>query len=245
MTTTSDEYREDTRAEDRERDADRARLVKQVKAFGGPAPIVPILMIGIGGYLAWFAVKYWRGEGPAVWPSYPVKSVLQGKGLPPRTAAATASVTLTSWESQAGSSGGGTGGGGYPGAPKGQAQNTAKMLLARYGWGRDQLGPLISLWTRESGWSNSAWNPSGAYGIAQALGHAGPGECATGPRSVGSTTPGVNCAYGSQYGLTPAQAKQANAGNLLQQIRWGLGYIRERYKTPAAAWAHEQAAGWY
>lgn len=29
------------------------------------------------------------------------------------------------------------------------------------------------------------------------------------------------------------------------QIAWGLGYIHDRYGSPAAAWAHEQAFGWY
>lgn len=48
----------------------------------GSAPVIPLLMVGAGAYLLWFAVKYWRGQGPAVWPSYPVKSVLQGKGVP-------------------------------------------------------------------------------------------------------------------------------------------------------------------
>lgn len=29
------------------------------------------------------------------------------------------------------------------------------------------------------------------------------------------------------------------------QILWGVGYIQGRYGTPAAAWAHEMAFGWY
>lgn len=29
------------------------------------------------------------------------------------------------------------------------------------------------------------------------------------------------------------------------QIRWGLAYIKGRYGTPAAAWAHEQHFNWY
>lgn len=29
------------------------------------------------------------------------------------------------------------------------------------------------------------------------------------------------------------------------QIAWGLGYISGRYGTPAAAWAHSEAFGWY
>jgi hypothetical protein len=33
--------------------------------------------------------------------------------------------------------------------------------------------------------------------------------------------------------------------NPRSQIRWGLGYIREVYVTPCAAWAFKQANGWY
>lgn len=29
------------------------------------------------------------------------------------------------------------------------------------------------------------------------------------------------------------------------QITWGLGYIKARYGTPQAAWAHSQSYGWY
>jgi hypothetical protein len=29
------------------------------------------------------------------------------------------------------------------------------------------------------------------------------------------------------------------------QIQWGLSYIKQRYGTPAMAWAHEQANNWY
>jgi hypothetical protein len=73
------------------------------------------------------------------------------------------------------------------------------------------------LWAGESGWSVTASNPStGAFGIPQAL----PGS------------------------------KMASAGpdwqtNAVTQIRWGLGYIKDTYGSPCAAWSHEQASGWY
>jgi hypothetical protein len=219
-----------------------------LEVAGVSAPILPLLILGTGAYLAWFAVKYWRGQGQAVWPSYPVKSVLQGKGIPARAPAATAAAEVTAYETGLASQQRqpGSPAPGPPSAPgSGQVQNAARMLLGRFGWDRAQMPPLISLWNRESGWSPTAFNPSGAYGVAQALGHARAGECATGPRSVNATTPGVNCAYGSQYGLSPEEARAANAGHWLPQVRWGLGYIRDRYGSPSAAWAHEQAANWY
>jgi hypothetical protein len=29
------------------------------------------------------------------------------------------------------------------------------------------------------------------------------------------------------------------------QIKWGLRYIMGTYGSPCAAWAHEEASGWY
>ena len=203
------------------------------------APVIPILLIGIGGYLAWFGVHYWRGD--LKWPSDPIKSVLQGKGLPAASPAAPQSALLTAYEQQENTVTGGqaaAGGGGSTAAPvaAGAAQNTAKLLLSKFGWAASELGPLISLWNRESGWNASARNPSsGAYGIAQALGH---GQADT------AAPDGTN-EYGAEYGLTAAQAQQANAGSTTFQIMWGLGYIQAVYGSPAAAWAHEQQFGWY
>ena len=33
--------------------------------------------------------------------------------------------------------------------------------------------------------------------------------------------------------------------NASTQIKWGLGYIKDTYGSPCAAWSHEQADGWY
>lgn len=55
------------------------------------------------------------------------------------------------------------------------AQQFAASQLAGWGWGMNQLAPLISLWNGESGWNAYAVNKSsGAYGIPQALGHGHP-----------------------------------------------------------------------
>jgi uncharacterized protein YabE (DUF348 family) len=100
--------------------------------------------------------------------------------------------------------------------PTGSAQSIAKQLLAARGWGGDQFSCLVSLWNRESGWNTHASNPSGAYGIPQAL----PGS------KMGSAGPDW----------------QDNAAT---QIKWGLGYISARYGTPCGAWGHSQSSGWY
>jgi len=96
-------------------------------------------------------------------------------------------------------------------------QGIARILVREHGWSSSQFSCLRSLWQRESGWNPRADNPSSsAYGIPQAL-------------------PG---------------AKMASAGpdwrtNPVTQIRWGLGYIADRFGTPCGAWAHSESHGWY
>lgn len=98
-------------------------------------------------------------------------------------------------------------------------QAIGKLLAAPYGWSFGQnWTDLVSLWTRESGWSNTAKNSSsGAYGIAQAL-----------PES--------------KY---PAAGQESGGSSASAQISWGLQYIKSRYGSPSAAWAHETSEGWY
>jgi cell wall-associated NlpC family hydrolase len=109
----------------------------------------------------------------------------------------------------------GSSGGSTQSASKARAY--AKSQLGEFGWSGGQYDPLNRLWIRESNWRWNAQNPSsGAYGIPQAL----PGS------------------------------KMASAGsdwrtNGITQVRWGLGYIKGRYGSPAAAWGHSQRTGWY
>jgi hypothetical protein len=92
----------------------------------------------------------------------------------------------------------------------------ASRMVAARGWGAADMSALIKLWNRESGWRTSAANPSGAYGIPQAL----PG--------------GKMSSAGSDWRTNPAT-----------QIAWGLSYIRDVYGSPRAAWVHEMSSGWY
>jgi hypothetical protein len=206
-----------------------------------PSIVIPALMAGLGAFLAWYAVKYWRGTGEAVYPSYAVKSVLQGQGLPAKSPAVSATAELTSYESAA-TAEIGSGGNGPATAYQGSisatgAENIARLLLPKYGWAASQMTSLIALWDQESSWSAHAQNSaSGAYGIAQALGH--------GDATTACPSTGVN-EYGTDYGLTAAEAQAANCGSVRWQIEWGLGYIKATYGTPAAAEAHEQSDGWY
>lgn len=97
------------------------------------------------------------------------------------------------------------------------AQEYARTQLQDAGAGEGEFQCLVDLWTRESRWNHRALNKSsGAYGIPQSL----PGK------------------------------KMASAGadwetNPETQIDWGLGYIKQRYKTPCRAWKHSEDNGWY
>jgi hypothetical protein len=96
-------------------------------------------------------------------------------------------------------------------------RDIARALLSEFGFSASQFGCLDSLWTKESNWRVNADNPSSsAYGIPQAL-----------PGSKMSSA-------GSDWATNPAT-----------QIRWGLGYIKDRYGSPCSAWAHSRARNWY
>jgi len=96
-------------------------------------------------------------------------------------------------------------------------QLIACNMLPSFGFATSQMPSLDKLWQHESGWRHTASNPSsGAYGIPQAL-------------------PGTKMATaGSDWRTNPAT-----------QIKWGLGYIKQRYGTPNGAWAHFQWYNWY
>jgi hypothetical protein len=90
-------------------------------------------------------------------------------------------------------------------------------LMLDDGFTIDQFPCLNKLWNRESGWNAHADNKgSGAYGIPQAL-------------------PGTKMSsVGSDWQTNPAT-----------QIKWGLGYIKGRYKTPCNAWSTSENTGAY
>lgn len=91
------------------------------------------------------------------------------------------------------------------------------VALTTYNWNNSQVSCLNQLWDRESHWNYKAHNyRSGAHGIPQAL---------------------------------PANKMESVATdwrtNPLTQIRWGMGYIASRYKTPCAALRKFHRVGHY
>jgi len=99
----------------------------------------------------------------------------------------------------------------------GTAQSIAYNMMASFGFDpKTFFGCLLDIWNRESGWRYDAENPSGAYGIPQAL-------------------PGSKMASaGADWQTDPAT-----------QIKWGLGYIKAIYGDPCKAWNFELANGYY
>ncbi|WP_242900954.1 lytic transglycosylase domain-containing protein [Actinomadura terrae] len=149
------------------------------------------------------AVREEDGKGPSLQP--------KGEPIPTKTP-----------EKDKGDGGGDGGGGGGPTGdpvPAGEAQAIARGMMGSFGSAftkSGQFGCLVNLWNKESHWNTHAANPSGAYGIPQAL-------------------PGSK--------MSSAGSDWQNSART--QIKWGLGYIKGRYGSPCAAWSHSQSVGWY
>jgi len=138
---------------------------------------------------------------------------------PVQVAAATVATTGSGAAASTGTTAGGSGVIYVTSSPPdpGTAQSTAYGIMASFGFNpATYFGCLLDIWNRESGWRYDAENPSGAYGIPQAL-------------------PGSKMASaGADWQTDPAT-----------QIRWGLGYIKNVYGNPCSAWAFEEANGYY
>jgi resuscitation-promoting factor RpfB len=168
---------------------------------------VAIAMVGSGGVLLWSALFNKKI-------SQTLQELLQGKKPTPGP-----SQTIGgSYEQEISAATGNTG------AETQSAQHNqaiAKVLAAPFGWSSgEQWDDLLSLWNQESGWSNTAENASGAYGIAQAL-------------------------PSTKYPLPGRPPSEGGTSNPTAQITWGLTYILTTYGSPEKAWAHEVADGWY
>lgn len=91
-----------------------------------------------------------------------------------------------------------------------------ELTLKKYHWSIGDYNNLVSLWNKESGWNYKAKSKSGACGIPQAK------PCSKMKK------------YGKDYKT-----------NCKTQIKWGLNYIKKRYKTPTKAWKHFKKKRWY
>jgi len=114
----------------------------------------------------------------------------------------------------------------------GPLETYAEAQLAIRGWG-GQFPALNSIVMAESSWNPEARNPSGAYGIAQALGHGTANTAGTKANEYGN------------FGTSDAVCRAANSGSGTAQIDWMLNYIGQVYGSPNAAWMFHLAHGSY
>ena len=130
-------------------------------------------------------------------------------------AAATQLQTVASGKKATSSSGGQAFGSGVPSNPQANFKY-AQNIAGNYGWGGNELSAWYTLGMKESGWRNTAQNPtSTAYGIGQFL---------------NSTWAGVGIAKTSD----PATQVEAMAR-----------YIKNRYGSPSRALAFHLSHNWY
>lgn len=187
---------------------------------------VALATIGAGSLLLYAAVK-----GKSVLST--LQGVVQGKS--PATATAANQIEAT-----AAASAGGSGiasqevqTGSLPaGGSSSVNEGIGRLLAAKYGWATGQNWQALNYgWgTLESGWNDKATNPgSGAFGIAQALGHGN-----------ASTQGTLSNAYGPVGSMSFSNSLYvaANSGNASAQIEWGLKYIEDSYGSPS------QVPGW-
>ncbi len=104
--------------------------------------------------------------------------------------------------------------------PNGKADTAANQALGHammleFGFGEDQWPCLLNLWNRESGWNQYKANYQGSG------------------------------AYGIPQALPGSKMGPGWETDPVVQIRWGLGYIKNRYQTPCGAWAHFLSKNWY
>jgi hypothetical protein len=97
-------------------------------------------------------------------------------------------------------------------APSGSPKAVARQIIGS----ESQFQCFSSIVERESGWNVHAQNPSGAYGLVQAM-------------------------PGSKMSSAGPDWRNSAA----TQVKWGLGYMKSRYGSPCGAWSFWQANNWY
>jgi hypothetical protein len=156
----------------------------------GRVPVIPVIIAGIGAYLAWFAVHYWRSD--TKWPTDPVKSVLTGKALPAPSGQTSAASIEASVEQT---------------AEAGGAANTGPAGTAPAVSGDYDLQSLQALWQSQGGSGQTAFE---AANVAMAESGGRPAVTSSNPdggTNVGLwqlDTKGVGAGYTTEQLSDPA-----------------------------------------
>jgi hypothetical protein len=155
----------------------------------GSAPLIPVVLIGIGAYLAWFGIHYW--DTNTKWPTDPVKAVLTGKPLPTPAgqtpAASDPNAQPTADQTAAAGGGANTG-------PAGTAPDVS---------GTYSLEELQTLWISQGGSGQTAFE---AANVAMA-------ESGGRPAVTSSNPDG-----GTNVGLWQLDTKGVGAGYTIEQL---------------------------
>jgi hypothetical protein len=170
--------------------------------------VLPLVLLGGGTLLAYSALK---GKNA----SAGLRNLISGQS----PGMLTASMPIAGTPAGLDATGSGTidpVGGSTSTAKEAMNKALGQTMCASVGWIGGQWTAFNNIVMAESGWNTLAENPSGAYGIPQAL-------------------PGSKMASAGANWRTSAGT----------QIRWMIGYIKGRYKTPEAAWSFHLANGWY
>lgn len=105
----------------------------------------------------------------------------------------------------------------------------AKSMMTQFGWGTTaDMQALQTVEMNEAGWDSKIWNGqgSGAFGIAQALGHGN-------SQTQGTIANAYGPYGGNWFGMSAQEMKAANSGDSGEQFKWMLGYIKLRYGSPS------------
>lgn len=172
---------------------------RTVKTPAGQAPVIPVIILGAGAYLLWFGIHFFKQPKPGTtdgmfWPTEPVKSVLQGKGLPVSARPVSAKATLAADLAGAGSGGASAGAAG-PGA----GQTTGPGAGGTY-----THSQLMTLWTTNGGDPRRA-DVAAAVAEAESSGRAG----------VTSANPDG----GTNVGLWQLDTRGKGAGHTVAQLQ--------------------------
>lgn len=142
-----------------------------------------------------------------------IKALITGKTPAGQTQATAVSGSV---QTTADTTSTGSGNQSVPSGTSGSNEAVMQQVAATFGWTGSEWTALYNVEMAEAGFSLTAQNASGAYGMAQFIN--GPSE------------------YAQYGGNSTTAAGQATAM---------CNYIKQRYGTPSAAWAHEQTFHWY
>jgi len=189
----------------------------------GNAPVIPVILIGAGFYLAWFGIHYFGSD--TRWPTDPVKAVLTGKPLPAPSGQTTAASIAADIES---APGGSSSAGAAATGPGTAAGGPAPAVPGNY-----TITDLEALWTSQGGSGQTAF---AAANVAMAESSGRPAVTSANPD--GGTNVGLwqldTLGVGAGYTIAQLQDPATNARVTIMHTANGTSW---------AGWADSVVSG--